>query len=360
MNNNFPTLNVLLVEDEDTKIAEWNDAVLAHNVDVGNKGFYVESISRKTAASAKHSLEMHSFDAIVIDLRLQLEEGVLNNNSDGNDVLKYVVENQPIGVVIYTGQQGDADFDANKSPQVEVMDKGDGLYQVFEWLSTNKEVFLGLRGARAAISRETAKIFYRSIWPRWAHWNNGYQGASGLTEVVARHVVAHVHDALLHAGGEVAHPEESYFVPPLKPRLDTGDLVRDQDGIVWVVVTPRCDLANSGKVNTILLAQCEDISSKWETGPNVSGTKEKNMKKLIQHEAMPKQHFLFPMRDVKNVSHGPWMVQFHHLKALPLDEAITNLTSKRFASISPMFIPSLVERFGAYFSRIGTPNYSAM
>lgn len=53
------------------------------------------------------------------------------------------------------------------------------------------------------------------------------------------------------------------------------------------------------------------------------------------------------------------MVQFHNLKAITAEQAFNELTGLRFASLSPLFIPSLVERFGAYFSRIGTPDYSS-
>ena len=36
-----------------------------------------------------------------------------------------------------------------------------------------------------------------------------------------------------------------------------------------------------------------------------------------------------------------------------------SLTAKRWTSLAPQFIPSLVERFGAYFSRIVTPPLSS-
>jgi hypothetical protein len=42
---------------------------------------------------------------------------------------------------------------------------------------------------------------------------------------------------------------------------------------------------------------------------------------------------------------------------MPTD-SVEELTNKRIASLTPQFVPSLVERFGAYFSRIGTPDLS--
>jgi len=355
-----PELKILVVEDEDSKISEWEDAIAAHNADEENNGFRIQMTTSKNVTDAKRQLDLHRLDAVVVDLRLQVEPGVTDNNSQGNDLVRHIIEVQPLGVVVYTGQQADADTASYDCPQVRVMDKADGMEQVFTWLKENKDVFLRLRGAKSAYNRETAKVFFRSIWPRWRHWTSSTVEGSNLSEVVARHIVAHVHDSLLNAGGDATHPEETYFVPPLKTRLDTGDLVQYEEG-TWVVVTPRCDLAHQGKVATILLASCEDISTRWN-GLVAQGKvekAEKEMKKLIQHENMPKQHFLHPMRDEAGQPRGPWMVKFHHLKAIAAAQAFDELTPHRFASLSPLFIPSLVERFGAYFSRIGTPDYSS-
>ena len=204
-------------------------------------------------------------------------------------------------------------------------------------------------------------MFFQSIWPRWRNWKNAGIDADGLSQVLVRHVVAHVHDSLLANGNDLTHPEESYFVPPLKSRLDTGDLLNYEDS-VWVVVTPRCDLANDGKVDTVLIAKCTDISAEWR--PLVSAEPKSNsikdtINKIVQHKNSPKQHFLYQLNDNNGQPRGPWFVQFHHLKALAATEAITTLTPLRFASLSPLFVPSLVERFGAYYSRIGTPGFSS-
>jgi CheY-like chemotaxis protein len=359
MNDKAPELKILVVEDEDSKIVEWSDAIAYHNADLDTKGFLIQMVVAKSLASAKEQLNMHRIDAAVVDLRLQVEPGVAENNSEGNEVVKYILATQPLGVAVYTGQQADADIAGYSCPQVTVMDKGDGLDQVFVWLGENKDLFFSLRSAKNTFNRETAKLFFRSIWPRWSRWATPSVAGVDLTEVVARHIVAHVHDSLLNSAGDATHPEEAYFVPPLKDRLDTGDLVEYEDK-TWVVVTPRCDLANEGKVDTILLAYCADISAKWAElyrADNARSVKE--VKKLIQHDGMPKQHFLHPMRDISGSDRGPWMVQFHNLKAIPAADAVRDLGSLRFASISPLFVPSLVERFGAYFSRIGTPGYSS-
>lgn len=354
-----PYLKILIVEDEETKICEWQDAIEHHNADLDNNKFLIEFIPAKSVPEAKEMIDRHRFDAAIIDLRLQVEQGISENNAHGNHLVQHILDAHPLGIIIYTGQSADANIPGYAKRQVKIVDKGDGIDPVIEWLKENKDVFLKLRGAKSAFYRETAKIFFNSIWPRWQYWTTNADDSNQLTDIVARHVVAHVHDALLSAGGDSTHPEETYFVPPLKSRLDTGDLI-DYQGRTWIVVTPRCDLAHQGKVTTILLAACEDISEEWKKlTSNDSKTSKDRVGKLTQHTGSHKKHFLFPMMDLNSTSRGPWMVTFDELLGVPSEKAFEELTPIRFASLAPLFVPSLVERLGAYFSRIGTPGYSS-
>ena len=349
----LPVLNVLLVEDEDVNIETWQDQVSIHNADADKTGFRIESSFAKSVAEGKNKLRSGHYDAVVVDLRLQLEPGVAEQNDHGNEFVKYVISSVPAGVVIYTGQRAEAtDYGC---PQVQIMDKGDGLQPVFAWLTEQKDLLLSIRSAKETFDREMAKIFFKSIWPRWKHLTETLKGAE-LTGMVSRHVVAHVHDSLLDTDEDGAHFEEWYFVPPLRARLDTGDLVL-KDNEVWIVVTPRCDLAHEGKTATILIAKCLDISGEWQEAEK-AGKLTGKLKELARHKNSPKLHFLVPLRDSKGDTRGPWLVNFDTLLALPAEAGFAELTPTRFASLAPQFVPSLVERFGAYFSRIGTPALS--
>lgn len=347
------TLKILIVEDESKKISEWHDAIEHHNADVENKGYLLEMVEAESVAVAKKELALHRFDAAIIDLRLKTDHAATENNSEGNLLVKYILENMPIGIAIFTGQPGDASIEPYAKDQVLVIDKGEGFEPVFEWLDSQKNVFLTLRKTQNIIDCEVAKIFFQSIWPRWRLWAiEDEPEEPRLTEYLTRHIVAHIHDSLLDVSSGKVHSEESYFVPPLKERLDTGDLISEENS-VWIVVTPRCDLANdiANQSSSILLANCEDISVRW----NESNQKTKD--KISQHDGALKKHFISFMTDHKGAQRGPWFVNFNKLKTTDSGQ-VTQLLSTRFASLSPIFVPSLVERFGAYFSRIGTPNLS--
>lgn len=343
---NVPCLRVLLVEDDDANVALWQGSEKGHNADAEAKGFSVHTSVAKTASHARELLESTRFDAAVVDLRLLPDNGEMQPNDNGNELIRSIVQQHPVAIAIYSGQTQEAD--RTTCQQVEVFDRAGGLAPVFEWLAKQRNMLEHLRGTRLAMERETARVFFSSIWPRWNRWTTSKDAGGQLTQTLARHVVAHVHDSLLDASGGAAHPDETYFYPALKTRLDTGDMLQDKEG-AWIVVTPRCDLANPGKTATILIAKCEDIAARW------ADSTQKTKEKLVQHDGAAKQHFLPPLYEASGKQMGPWMVQFHHLRAVPHAESAT-LLERRIASLSPQFVPSLVERFGAYFSRIGTPN----
>lgn len=345
-------LNVLLVEDETPNINAWKDAVETHNVDVDQKGFSIKWNSAASLIEAREKLATTRYDAVIVDLRLRNSAAGAGHNDDGNELIKELIATKPVGIVVYSGQSAEAESYACN--QVVVIDRAAGLPPVFEWLTEHKNMFISLGRAQLELDEQTAQLFYKAIWPRWKFWASEKNTEYPIEKMLARHIASHTHDSLLNDSNGITHPEESYFVPPIIERLDTGDLI-EWDSNVWVVVTPRCDLAHENKTDTILIAKCNDRSTDWNSF--VQNNKEKEIKKLKQHESSSKQHFLAPMKDAFGATRGPWMVQFHHLRSLPIDEAKIQLT-ERFATISPHFVPSLVERFGAHYSRIGTPDIS--
>ena len=91
------------------------------------------------------------------------------------------------------------------------------------------------------------------------------------------------------------------------------------DGKVEIVVTPRCDLANAGKMEAIQLATCKDISQEWTglTDPNTqSKTKQDKVKQYQQHDRKSVQHFLPRMRKSNEMSLGPWLVRFDRIRSV--------------------------------------------
>jgi hypothetical protein len=347
-------VNLLVVEDSEPEVNEWKKGIERHNV-AEDRPFDIEVSFASSKLEAEREIRIHRFDAAVVDLRLKVEGIGQGQNDDGNAVVKALAAGEMAAVAVYTGQRAEAaKYD---SPNIVVLDKGAGLEVAFNWLKAQGEIIRAVRNANTIIGHDMARTFHRSIWPRWQQWRQGEDVALKVELPLARHLVSHVYSQLLQQGK--IHPEEHYYVPPIpESELSTGDLIRRSSGEIEVIVTPRCDLAHSGKTETVQLATCQDISTKWEELIKAdSGTSRDKLDKIKQHERKEVQHFIPAMTNESGKLLGPWLVRFDRVRSVDKQsQEFKDLNNLRFASISTDFLPALAQRLGAFFSRFGAPD----
>jgi hypothetical protein len=382
-------IRLLVVEDNAADREAWERAIERHNASVEASGS--TPILLKTADSpedANRYLESSEVHAAVIDLRLD-GNGPHPDDSAGNDVLQSVLAQELAVTAIFTGQPGDARIPANLKGHVKVFTKGgddaEGIGSVMVWLVEQFPLVQCIQEATQSIRREMASVFSQSIWPRWKFWMTETDAAEKvfLSTSVARHIVSHVYESLSDKLAGRAHAEEWYLLPPNPSGIRTGDLIRSASNDIEIVVTPRCDFA-TGKYQTVQLALCEDISTPWddsnrkiselrvkldslkaEKGDLSQAEKElgKEMGKVssyIRHGGNRNAvHFLPRMKLAEGEAVGPLLVHFDQIRSVAKDSDDLSVaeSGRRFASLSPVFLPSLVERLGGFFSRIGTPDY---
>ncbi|WP_175964352.1 hypothetical protein [Burkholderia pyrrocinia] len=382
-------MRTLIVEDDETEIESWKDVIDLHNVDAELHGFEFECEIVKTLSDANKAISLANFDAAIVDIRLKLQNGNAAPNTDGNEVLAAILASEMAVVAVFTGEAALAAPPQSASQVVQIFTKGggegEGTAAVIEWLKQQAEMVRHIQSAQSSIRREMAKIFTKSIWPRWRYWAIENPEFGSVTDAITRHITSHVYASLMEKGQQEAHPEEWYFVPPIREGLRTGDLVQVGNGVVEVVITPRCDLARDNKNKTIQLASCEEVSAEWKNRKEklaiaqaelkasgaVEGDKvyskfvgkikdaENSLRQFTQHRNSTNFHFL-PEMKLNNGSFGPFMVRFDSIRSIDRtsEEAKSTLLNARIAALTPEFLPSLVERLGTYFSRIGTPDYS--
>ena len=195
-------------------------------------------------------------------------------------------------------------------------EKGTGQGDVMKWIVSQADMIDQIRYAQTTIKREMARVFVRSVWPRWANWL-GTDSAYPKSEVrtaLARHIASHVLVSLRDVSAQRAHAEEWYFVPPIGDRLMTGDLVMESD-TVEVVITPRCDIA-TGKYSTIQLATCEPCPKEWAKALVELKKSPKNTPQLLQHNRRFSEHFLPPMKKADGNEMGPYLVKFANIRSI--------------------------------------------
>ena len=356
-------LRLLLVEDDQTLTDSWLMTIEMVNAD--NPGTKIIPTIAVSYQDAIEELDGGIFDAVVVDLRLKVLPNGGHHNQQGNDVVRAVIAHEAIPTVIYTGQPNEKE-DFSDAPNIRLIEKGKPFSEVLDYLKSEAGLIQQMQLVRKTIKTDMARVFQSSIWPRWRHWIAEPLGNS-LNDAVTRHFIAHLHEGLLNKTGE-AHPEEWYFVPPIRKEvLSTGDLFQDAEGIVEILVTPRCDLDNPKNGSTLQFATCEDFSTEWD---EVVARKQSDQKKaaeaaqkayldILQHKRANRFHFLPRMKNSDGSSKGPWFIRFDKIRTEQRStEMVDLLIQSRFATLTPEFLPSAVERLGSFFSRIGTPNHS--
>jgi CheY-like chemotaxis protein len=358
-------LNLLIVEDSEAVIAQWKEKLEFYSVGDAPK-YEIEHKIVTKLSEAKALLDNTQFEAAVIDIRLD-ENGTQTDH--GNDVLAHLSESSLTVCAIHTGEPGTEIIKEHQKEFVQVFKKGDGdgIDNVLLWLDKKVDMVSAIKSMQDSFSKSMAEAFTKSIWPRWSHWLSAEENPNLTVQALTRHMASHLHASFLNEVSSV-HPEEHYFIPPLQDRLDTGDIFFIE-GEHFILVTPRCDLARE-KNPTFQLVNLKSVQEEWlehhELKSNEANSKkikesaQKSIEKLVNHgDRSPKLHFIPQVKLSSDEVFGPFHAQFNFMDCIEAsDIARETLASQRIATLSNEFVPSLVERLGAYFSRIGTPDYS--
>lgn len=372
------TIRILIVEDQPAEQSTWKTVVELRNSDPADLIFDIEFAT--SLKDAETHLRERIYDAAIVDIRLD-QAGVAGANTDGNEVIKRVCQSGLMVVAAFTGEGKLVDSNKVKVFTKGNADDGDGTDAVLDWLIDQAPLIKAVRSAHTLVQQQLAQLFHESVWPRWKRWVAKGNDAE-VTLPLARHLTSHVHAALLERQSHRVHPEEWYFIPPIREGIRTGDIIQGDNAEFEIVVSPRCDLSPHSSVKNILLAKCTCVAEMWnkldsdvrdkQAAANKANEGERNIAKKGLEKALRQLREFTQHNSNKNAVHflprawlkddkefGPVFVNFDQLRSVPKDtEESSALMNRRVAALAPEFLPSLVERLGSYLSRIGTPDYS--
>ncbi len=243
-------INILIVEDKQSHIAEWRDAIFEFNLlaDRADKKTELSCEFAKSYGEAKKLLTTYNFSVAIVDIRLAEDNGEPNeNNTKGNDVLLDIVRSTMCLTWVYTGQRTDAEIPPYLEDYIELVDRaGYSKSELLEKLESKQDILDSITEIKQQFSQSKAEHFYSSIWPRWSLWS---QDEKEFTDkAIVRHMATHLHASFLNETKNV-HPEEYYFTGPMiEGYLDTGDITR-VDGKHFILVTPRCEIAQKKNIH---------------------------------------------------------------------------------------------------------------
>jgi hypothetical protein len=352
---------ILIAEDDNEALESWGRDIKDFNAQQGREHQFIAQFA-KSKRSALAVLDRVRINCAVIDLRLPDDDSDVNSSSKeplGNNVLEQILLQVGVPAVVYSGHLVEVSDTVKASKIHRIQKQGGGAMKALEWLSEHESLMSAMEETHKSIAKESAQLFSQYIWPRWENeWKN-LTDPSVLGGVLTRQTATHISEVLT-LPPQLCHPEEFYLVPPIRERLSTGDLVT-VEAKVYVIVTPRCNMARDEYPNNLMLAYCKPMGADW-TGlrERFNGAeKSKNsatraLQDMVCQSVPISSHFLAPCGDK-----GPWMVDFKEIFTLPSSEA-TALLKSRFATIAPQFVPNLVQRYAAYLGRVGQPDLDSV
>ncbi len=351
------TCHILIVEDDTLTIEGWERDIRDFNRR-SEKAFEFRQSFATNKREALQKLSQQRFDCAVVDLRLPNspdEQGT--GEPIGNDVLHGVLRDLGIPAWVYSGYESEISEEVKASNIKVARKEGGATAAILEDFEKQAGLMDAMDQMRRKVAQETSHLFNRSIWPRWEErWAT--RGDRELIKgIIIRQTVAHVAEALSQAPAH--HPDEFYVVPALyADRLETGDILTHGEEIL-IVLTPRCNLANSKLPTKIVFAVCTPCEAwaRWQIDLGGSSkVKEKAEDDVRKHATQGHAiatHFMPPLD-----TRGPWLVDFRELRVVDSSK-VTELLQQRIATVAPQFIANLVQRHAAYIGRIGQPEIDA-
>lgn len=164
---------------------------------------------------------------------------------------------------------------------------------------------------------------------------------------------------------KTVHPVEMYIWPPVTIKsFFFGDILqRSVDGVAqfYVIVTPSCDLQQSGKAEFVIVGNCKLLSECKESQKAKAAIQKKvdindngELKGLIKTNKervkfLPGTNFLPDLvLDLQNLSSVTYAELSHD-----------NSQYKKIASLDTPFAEALQSQLSRYYGRIGTPDLNA-
>lgn len=366
----MPDRYILFVDDDAAQQDLFETAIQDWNEKNAKTGRCWQRETAETVEQAEELLRRNRFDAALFDLRVRSEGQVANSaQPTGNRLALMAMKERGIPVGIMTADESVLEPEVRDAGQVRVFDKngadsdvGNAYDQAVAWFSELWGMLGVLDAARSKIDSSAAEVFLRRIWPKWSNFAALEDGSDAdLVDIVTRQYVSHLAELLGLDGPDVVawHPFEAYVNPSLlEDRSHTGDVFKfDED--FWVVLTPQCDMATQ-KVPNVILAKCVPGIDRWEENiaklkaaadENQRNKYSQKLRRFVNQNLAPEEHFLPPLPGEED----PLLVHFGDLKSIPMVELNESLENRK-ASIAAPFLSNIVQRFGAYISRMGQPN----
>lgn len=347
-------MRILVVEDKPDNISSYKEAIAT----LVSEGVDVECIYESDLVGALESIDKQKFDGAIIDLKLSQTD----YDTEGNNVIKKIVNYRTFPVFVYSAHIGDLDDSIEQSFFFQVFDKTSILFS--EIVKKNLEIFntgiTEILGRDGEIEKNLIEIF-------WKHSPKpfGKLMTKGINkQKLMRFIVGHLYEYLTVDDTNAFDsymPEEVYIAPPIKTTIFTGSIIKSVSGNdvenKYIVLTPACDLDNS-TANQLVLASIDSFSdhkdmTEIKTLSSGSQTKkdkaQSSLNQVVNNNFKQKLYFL---PNSENFDGG--FINFQNLKIVEYPGTVSS-DFVVIATVNNYFLKDIISKFTSYYSRQGAP-----
>jgi hypothetical protein len=242
------------------------------------------------------------------------------------------------------------------SPLVSVVSKDD-LEELPD--AIRKAIRSGAVSAVAAIQEQVSKVLRDHMWselgPNWSEYSE-----SGDHSTVAHVLISRLAKVLdgTRDGSFTSSPSHRYVYPPVAEVRSPGDVLRDQEQVWWVVLTPACDFAQN-KVDHVLLARASALDAhpkyqKWvgkAPGSGKEGDAWDSLRAAVLMATSGRYHYLPSFREIPDL-----VIDLEDARVVPTDK-LSELDA--VASLVSPFAEALLVQHSHFRGRIGVPDLNA-
>ena len=323
--------------------------------------------------NALYRLESYNYDFIVLDVRRGPHEEE-REEEEGIKILQSIKARRFLPVIFYTGlPRKVADLE---TPLVKVIENTMGLPKLLETIqdimaSKLPQVNRELKRHVEEVQRRYMWDFVESNWEKFGDTPDRSALAYLLARRLAKSLDGPGIEKLAESLGDTSrlwcdeehvHPMRYYVLPPMSPRLISGDIflrkTDEKETEYLILLSPSCDIALN-KMEWMLFARCSVLTGEEEYARFRENTENtKIIEGLIKDRREGKQwerfKFIPGAIDIPDM-----IIDFQQLIAVKkeeLDKLLVENNIERIASLDSPYGEALIAQFTRYFGRVGTPD----
>ena len=341
-------INLLIVEDDEKQLLTYIDAIEEYNLTEGKNISY--KIEKDPGQCLEH-LKSSNFDAAIVDLKLEGDQGDLSSEASGNIILKEITQSHRFPIMVVTSTPLNIDPSIKESIFLQVHDK---TIDNIELLKSIENIYMTgitkILGTTGDLEDLIQKIFWNHISDGFEYWIG--KDARGA---LLRYSISHLSEYLDQSDSYLE--PECFITPPIKKFISTGDIVEEGSNR-YVVMNPACDLQLNDingefkrKSNIVTLVEIIEFSEETlKSEGYIEEKKSLNADKLKSFVSNNNGQFAF-LPTYNDIEKG--LIDFTKISTINIDDYEKY---NRLATIAMPFLKDIQGRFSQYYGRQGQPD----